>query len=146
MYNGKIVVMEEKIFNDRYTIDSLEVYPKLTRIDFKPNSSLGDLNSYIDSLELRFKVVRNKGEALNNDIDSLIFISVNPLKSSYPDYKHFKNLKNQQIAFIDSLFFTENSHKRIVIDFPNNNKSDTTICFDFFLKRGLLSSYCISFK
>lgn len=145
MYNGKIVVMKEKIFNDRYTIDSLEIYPKLKRIEFKPNSSIRELNYYIDSLELRFKIVRNEGKALNNEIDSLIFLSVNPLNHSYTNYKHFKNLKNQQIDFLDSLYFTENSHNKIIIDFPNNNKSDTTICFDFFLKRGLLSSYCISF-
>lgn len=143
---GKLLVTKAKVFNDIYTVDSVDVFPILKKINFKTNERLKELNFYIDSLAINFKMTRNIGEAINKDPDSLIFISISPYKEEYKRYHYFKNLQNEHIPYLDSIYFHENMNYRIAIDFPNTSPIDTLICFDFHLKRGLINSYCLSFK
>lgn len=145
-YGGKIVALNEKVYNDMYTIDSLEVFPILKKVNFKSNTELKELNYYIDSVEIHFRVRRNIGKAKNNEPDSLLFIIINPLNNVYTHYRYFINHNNERTAYLDSIFFIENSISKISLDFPNINSQDSTVCFDFLLRRGIISSYCISFN
>lgn len=144
-YNGKLVKISEKVYNDLYTVDSFEASPIIKRLDFSSETKLKKLNFYIDSVQIKFRVVRNVGKIKNTGIDSVLYLTISPSNTEYKRYKNINTINNQTTLFLDSIYFHENSINKIILDFPNTSPTDTLICFDFFLKRGIISSYCIPF-
>lgn len=140
------IKQDEKVFNDIYKIDSFSISPILKNIDFSKSQKINHINYYIDSIKINFRVSENKGKARNADKDSLIFVSINPINNSYFKYKVFFDKQNQKIQYLDSLYFIKNSIYTLTLDFPNTQKNDTSICLDFNLKRGIIGSYCMTFK
>jgi hypothetical protein len=143
--DGKILVTKEKVYNDIYSIDSVQIFPILKKIDFSKENRLHPLNYYIDSLKITFKVGKNKGKVFNSGLDSLIFVSIYPLKSNYKNYRKFIDSKNQEILYLDSVYFTDYNQKTLTIDFPNVDQNDTINDFTFYLRRGIIGSFEIPF-
>ena len=144
--DGKILRTKEKIYIDIYSIDSVQIFPILKKLDFSKENKLHPLNYYIDSLKITFKVIKNKGKALNSGLDSLIFVSIYPLKDNFKNYKRFIDSKNQEISYLDSIYFTDYNQNTITIDFPNVGQIDTLTEFRFSLRRGIIGSFDIPFR
>ena len=89
---------KEKVYNDIYSIDSVQILPILKKIDFSKENRLQSLNHYIDSLKITFMVSKNKGKALNSGLDSLIFVSIYPLNGN------LKIIENLLIAKIKNCY------------------------------------------
>ncbi len=145
-YNGKVLVSNQKVFKDIYTIDSFNVYPKIKNIDFTKTSKISSLNYYIDSVEIHFRVIKNKGKAVHIDPDSILYVSINPIKAGYGNYQNYTDIDGNYINYLDKIKFRENRLYKLVLDYPNISENDTIICFDFLLQRGMIDSYCVSFN
>lgn len=144
--DGKILVTKENIYNDIYSIDSVEILPRLKKIDFSKQNRLDKLNYYIDSLKITFTVIKNQHRAINSEPDSLVFISIYPMKDNYKNYRKITNNEDQEIFYLDSVYFADSRKNTLTIDFPNVSKTDTIIDIRFYLKRGLIGSIEIPFE
>lgn len=144
--DGKIIRTREKVYNDLYYIENVQIFPILKKLEFSKEKKLHPLNYYIDSLKINFKISMNKGKVLNNGLDSLIFVSIYPLKDNYKKYKIFIDNKNHEILYLDSIYFKDYNQNSLTIDFPNVGQLDTLTDFKFYLRRGIIGNFEIPFS